>query len=50
MWVVIMKGSPEALSGIRQPDIIFCCQTYGVVITTNIHVNKMAIYLEGNKG
>jgi len=23
MWVVMMKGSTEALSGIRQPDVIF---------------------------
>jgi hypothetical protein len=49
-WVVMMKVSPEAFSGFRQPYVIFCCQAYGMVITTNIHVNKMARHLEGSEG
>jgi len=47
---MMMKVSPEAISGFGQPYVIFCCQAYGMVITTNIHVNKMAIHLEDSKG
>jgi hypothetical protein len=39
-----------SLALVTQPKALFCCQAYGMVITTNIHVNKMARHLEGSKG